>query len=154
MKVLKFKDFVNEAQYVPEKEIVRNKNKNDWKSMFDFYLEYNDGYLGKGNLMQMAYGNTTGIDSAIPQQLWSTVDSTSFYVYDYKDSTFGKLVDLREKLKFSNVPVDITIVVGGEALHGGSLPEELSNNLTFSKALSYVFNHDDVEEFSIRPKTN
>jgi len=131
-------------------EIIRNKNKNDWKSKLDFYLKYNTTPVGKGMMMEMAYGDTKNVDSAIPQSLWGTVDNTSFYVYDYTTNSNGELVDLREKLKFSNVKVAVTIVSMGDVLHKDKLPSELQD-VIFHKALDYVFNNDDVEAFDIRP---
>lgn len=168
MKLLKFGQYVNENQsedYEDGDVIIRNKNKNDWDSMFDFFLKYNNGRTTKGDLMNMAYGkNYTGVDSAIPQNIANELGKTFLYVYDYKDNSFGKLVNLKDKLEFSNAPVDITIVVDGDALYGKRLPEELRSNdgetvthgaeLTFHKALNYVFNHDEVESFNIRPKNN
>ena len=100
--------------------------------------------------MEMAYGDTKGVDSAIPQSLWGTVDNTSFYVYDYTTNSNGELVDLRMKLKFSNVKVAVTIVKNGDVLHKDKLPSELQD-VIFHKALDYVFNNDDVEAFDIRP---
>ena len=138
---------------VDEEVIVRNKNKNDWKSKFDFYLKYNNSPIGKGKLMEMAYENTRGVDSAIPQDLWGEVDDTYFYVYDYTTKNFGELVDLRDKLKFSNVIIDVTIVKNGDVLYGDRLPEELQN-VTFHQALNYVFNDDNVEAFDIRAKNS
>ena len=133
-------------------DIVRNKNKNDWKSMFDFYIKYNETPVSKGVLMGMAYTSTRGVDSAIPQSLWGELDDTFYYVYDYTDKSLGELVDLRQKLKFSNNKVDVTIVVNGDVLYKERLPEELQN-ATFHQALKYVFNNDEVEAFDIRPKT-
>lgn len=135
---------------IDEETIIRNKNKNDWKSKFDFYLKYNNGNIGKGSLMDMAYEDTKGVDSAIPQSLAGDVDNTAFFVYDYKDNFSGELVDLRDKLKFSNTKVDTTIVVNGDVLRKDNLPNELLNP-TFHQALDYVFKHDEVEAFSIRP---
>jgi hypothetical protein len=162
MKLLKFEQFINE-NYIPEEEIIRDKNKNDWDSMFEFFLKYNENPVTKGDLMNMAYGkNYTGVDSAIPQNLANELGNTFLYVYDYKENTFGELVNLKDKLKFSNAPVDITIVSNGDVLYGKDLPEELKSNdgdnvthgavLTFHKALNYVFNHDEVQAFSISPK--
>jgi hypothetical protein len=135
---------------IDEETIIRNKNKNDWKSKFDFYLKYNNGNIGKGSLMDMAYDDTKGVDSAIPQSLVGDVDNTAFFVYDYKDNFAGELVDLRDKLKFSNTKVDVTVVVNGDVLRKDNLPNELLNP-TFHQALDYVFKHDEVEAFSIRP---
>jgi len=132
-------------------EIVRNKSKNDWNSKLDFFFKYNYTPVGKGALIQMAYDDTKGVDSAIPQSLWGEVDNTMYYVYDYNDNKFGELVDLREKLKFSNTKVDVTIVKDGNLLYKNNLPEELKN-ATFHQALDYVFKNDDVTDFSIKPK--
>jgi hypothetical protein len=166
MKHLKtYESFKMNEDYTQDDEIVRDKNKNDWDSMFNFFIKYNNGHLTKGDLMIMAYGkNYTGVDSAIPQNLANEIGNTFLFVYDYtKDSgsVFGKLVNLKDKLEFSNAPVAITIVVNGEALYNDNLPEELKSNdgdivthgaeLTFHKALNYVFNHDEVQAFSIRP---
>ena len=136
------------------KDVKRNKNNNTWLDMFNFFLQYNTGNKSKGHLMEMAYEkNYSNVDSAIPQSLWDTVDNTAFFVYDYTDNSFGKLVDLRVKLKYSNAPVDIAIVVDDKKLlEGNKLPEELQGDLTFNKALTYVFNHDEVTAFDIRPK--
>ena len=131
---------------------VRNPNKNDFKSKFEWFLENNNNPVSKGNLIRMAYENTTGVDTAIPQNLWGDVDNTYFYVYDYQNSTFGELVDLRMKLKFSNVYVDVTIVKNGEVLYKENLPYELQNP-TFHQALNYIWtNADSIEEFTIIPR--
>lgn len=145
------KPIMDNGGSIDDDTIVRNKNKNDWKSKFDFYLKYNKSNIGKGTLMDMAYDNTKGIDSAIPQSLVGDVDNSAFYVFDYKDNFDGKLVDLRDKLKFSNTKVAVTIVVDGVVLYKDKLPDELLNP-TFHQALDYVFNHDEVEAFDIRPR--
>ena len=145
------KDLYANGGGVDDEIIIRNKNKNDWKSKFDFYLKYNNSNIGKGSLMDMAYDDTKGVDSAIPQSLVGDLDNTAFFVYDYKNNFEGELVDLREKLKFSNTKVNVTIVVNGEVLHRDKLPDELLNP-TFHQALDYVFKHDEVEAFDIRPK--
>lgn len=132
-------------------KITRNKNKNDWKSMFDFFVENNYQPIGKRDLINMAYASSNGIDSAIPQSMYGDVDNTAYYVYDYQTDKMGELVDLRTKLKFSNVKVDVTIVQDGELKYGNELPSELQN-ATFHQALNYVFTHADVDQFAIRPK--
>jgi hypothetical protein len=132
-------------------DIVRNPNKNSFEDMINWYFKNNGTPISKGDLMRMAYDDTKGVDSAIPQSIVGELDDTFFYVYDYQNSTFGELVDLRIKLKFSNVKVDVTIVVDGEVVYKDSLPSELQN-ATFHQALKYVFKHDEVEAFSIRPK--
>lgn len=132
-------------------KISRNKNKNDFKGMFDFFLENNDQPIGKRDLINMAYESSNGVDSAIPQSMVGDVDNTAFYVYDYQTDKMGELVDLRMKLKFSNVKVDVTVVQDGELKYGNDLPYELEN-ATFHQALNYVFTHDDIEQFSIRPR--
>jgi hypothetical protein len=132
-------------------DIVRNPNKNSFEDMINWYFKNNETPISKGDLMRMAYDDTKGVDSAIPQSIVGELDDTFFYVYDYQNSTFGELVDLRIKLKFSNVKVDVTIVVDGEVVYKDSLPSELQN-ATFHQALKYVFKHDEVEAFSIRPK--
>jgi hypothetical protein len=138
-------------QFAKGGKISRNKNKNDFKGMFDFFLENNDQPIGKRDLINMAYESSNGIDSAIPQSMVGDVDNTAFFVYDYQTDKMGELVDLRMKLKFSNVKVDVTIVQDGELKYGNDLPEELEN-ATFHQALNYVFTHDDIEQFSIRPR--
>ena len=132
-------------------KITRNKNKNDYKSMFEFFVENNYQPIGKRDLINMAYDSSNGIDSAIPQSMVGDVDNTAYYVYDYQTDKMGELVDLRTKLKFSNVKVDVTIVQDGELKYRDELPSELQN-ATFHQALNYVFTHDDVEQFAIRPK--
>jgi hypothetical protein len=132
-------------------KISRNKNKNDWKNMFDFFVENNYQPIGKRDLINMAYDSSNGIDSAIPQSMVGDVDNTAYYVYDYQTDKMGELVDLRTKLKFSNVKVDVTIVQDGELKYRDELPSELQN-ATFHQALNYVFTHDDVDQFAIRPK--
>jgi hypothetical protein len=132
-------------------KITRNKNKNDWKSMFDFFVENNYQPIGKRDLINMAYASSNGIDSAIPQSMYGDVDNTAYYVYDYQTDKMGELVDLRTKLKFSNVKVDLTIVQNGELKYGNDLPYEMEK-ATFHQALQYVFTHDDVDQFAIRPK--
>jgi hypothetical protein len=132
-------------------KITRNKNKNDYKSMFEFFVENNYQPIGKRDLINMAYESSNGIDSAIPQSMVGDVDNTAYYVYDYQTDKMGELVDLREKLKFSNVKVDVTIVQDDELKYGDDLPSELQN-ATFHQALNYVFKNDDVEKFAIRPK--
>jgi hypothetical protein len=83
--------------------------------------------------------------------LWGEVDNTSFFVYDYKDSSLGKLVDLRDKLKFSNTYVSVTIVKDGDVIYGDRLPYELQK-ATFNQALNYVWNNaENIQEFDIRP---
>jgi hypothetical protein len=138
-------------QFAKGGKISRNKNKNDFKGMFDFFLENNDQPIGKRDLINMAYESSNGVDSAIPQSMVGDVDNTAFYVYDYQTDKMGELVDLRMKLKFSNVKVDVTIVQDGELKYGNDLPNELEN-ATFHQALNYVFTHDDIEQFSIRPR--
>lgn len=56
--------------------------------------------VNKGALMQIAYdGNTTGVDTAIPQEYWKKVDDTFWFVMDYQSETgAGKLVHLGEKI--------------------------------------------------------
>ena len=135
------------------KEIIRDKNKNDWKSKLDFYLKYNTTPINKGSLMQLAYESNRNIDTAIPREIWGELDNTFFYVYDYNEKSFGELVDLRDKLKFSNKEVAVTIVVNDEVIRNEELPEELQN-ATFHQALNYVFNHDEIQAFDIRPKSN
>jgi hypothetical protein len=132
-------------------KITRNKNKNDYKSMFEFFVENNYQPIGKRDLINMAYESSNGIDSAIPQSMAGDVDNTAYYVYDYQTDKMGELVDLREKLKFSNVKVDVTIVQDDELKYGDDLPSELQD-ATFHQALNYVFKNDDVEKFAIRPK--
>jgi hypothetical protein len=132
-------------------KISRNKNKNDYNSMFEFFVENNYQPIGKRDLINMAYESSNGIDSAIPQSMAGDVDNTAYYVYDYQTDKMGELVDLREKLKFSNVKVDVTIVQDDELKYGDDLPSELQN-ATFHQALNYVFKNDDVEKFAIRPK--
>ena len=132
-------------------KITRNKNKNDYNSMFNFFIENNYQPIGKRDLIEMAYASSNGVDSAIPQSMVGDVDNTAFYVYDYQTDKMGELVDLRMKLKFSNVKVDVTIVQNGELKYGRHLPYELEN-ATFHQALNYVFTHDDVEQFNIRPR--
>ena len=83
--------------------------------------------------------------------MYGDVDNTAYYVYDYQTDKMGELVDLRTKLKFSNVKVDVTIVQDGELKYGNELPSELQN-ATFHQALNYVFTHADVDQFAIRPK--
>jgi hypothetical protein len=138
-------------QFAKGGKISRNKNKNDFKGMFDFFLENNDQPIGKRDLINMAYESSNGIDSAIPQSMVGDVDNTAFFVYDYQTDKMGELVDLRMKLKYSNVKVDVTIVQNGELKYGKDLPYELEN-ATFHQALNYVFKHDDIEQFSIRPR--
>ena len=133
-------------------EIERNKKNNDWNSMFNFYTKYNSTPVTKGNLIKMAYKDVNGVDSAIPQSIANDVDDTFYYVYDYQEKSFGELVDLRKKLKFSNNKVDVTIAIDGDVIHGKNLPAELED-ATFHQALAYVFKHDEVEAFDIRPKT-
>jgi hypothetical protein len=132
-------------------KITRNKNKNDWKGKFDFFVDNNYQPIGKRDLINMAYESSNGIDSAIPQSMVGDVDNTAYYVYDYQTDKMGELVDLRMKLKFSNVKVDVTIVQDGELKYRDELPSELQN-ATFHQALNYVFMNDDVEQFAIRPK--
>ncbi|MFY8161510.1 MAG: hypothetical protein ACOVNU_09285 [Candidatus Kapaibacteriota bacterium] len=134
-------------------EIIRNKNKNSFNDIFNFYLENNETPVSKGDLMNMAYGqNYVGVDSAIPQSMVGDVDNTKFYVFDYQtNKIFGELVDLRLKLKFSNYPVSVTIVKDGKLMYGDDLPYELIN-ATFHQAIMYVFSNDDVSYFDIRPK--
>ena len=132
-------------------DIERNPKKNSFQDMFEWYLKNNESPISKGNLMNMAYENTNSVDSAIPQSLVGELDNSFFYVYDYQKSTFGELVDLRLKLKFSNVKVNVTIVVNGEVLYKDKLPSELEN-ATFHQALNYVFKHNEIEAFDIRPK--
>lgn len=135
------------------KKIIRNKNKNSWKDKFNFFLENNSRKLTKGELIKIAYSETEAknVDSAIPISLWNTVDNTSFYVFDYNgDSAFGKLVDLRERLKFHG-HCEVWIMVNGETLRGEDLPTELDAPVTFHTALDYVFYNDNVEMFIIRP---
>jgi len=135
-------------------DIVRNLNKNSYMDMFNFYLDNNETPVSKGNLIKMAYGNnTTGIDSAIPQSMVGDVDNTSFYVYDYQTNKFGELVDLRKKLQFSNVPVALTIVLDGKLIYGDDLMDEL-RNITFNRALNYVFKNKGISNFDIRPISN
>jgi len=143
---------VVERNNYAEGGLVRNPNKNDFKSKFEWFLENNNNPVSKGNLIKMAYENTTGVDTAIPQNLWGDVDDTYFYVYDYQNSAFGELVDLRMKLKWSNVYVDVTIVKNGEVLYKDDLPYELANP-TFHQALNYIWtNADSIEAFDIRPR--
>jgi hypothetical protein len=135
-------------------DIVRNLNKNSYMDMFNFYLDNNETPVSKGNLIKMAYGNNTaGIDSAIPQSMVGDVDNTSFYVYDYQTNKFGELVDLRKKLQFSNVPVALTIVLDGKLIYGDDLMDEL-RNITFNRALNYVFKNKGISNFDIRPMSN
>lgn len=131
--------------------MTRNKNKNDWQSMFNFFVENNYQPIGKRDLINMAYESSNGIDSAIPQSMYGDVDNTAYYVYDYQTDKMGELVDLREKLKFSNVKVDVTIVQDDKLKYGNDLPSELQD-VTFHQALNYVFNNDSIEQFAIRPK--
>lgn len=131
--------------------VMRNKNKNDWQSMFNFFVENNYQPIGKRDLINMAYESSNGIDSAIPQSMYGEVDNTAYYVYDYQTDKMGELVDLREKLKFSNVKVDVTIVQDDKLKYGNDLPSELQD-VTFHQALNYVFNNDSIEQFAIRPK--
>jgi hypothetical protein len=119
--------------------------------MFNFFIENNYQPIGKRDLINMAYESSNGIDSAIPQSMVGDVDNTAYYVYDYQTDKMGELVDLRTKLKFSNVKVDVTIVQDGELKYRDELPSELQN-ATFHQALNYVFMNDDVEQFAIRPK--
>jgi 5-hydroxyisourate hydrolase-like protein (transthyretin family) len=145
-------EFANSLDsYAKGGKITRNKNKNDYNSMFEFFVENNYQPIGKRDLINMAYESSNGIDSAIPQSMAGDVDNTAYYVYDYQTDKMGELVDLREKLKFSNVKVDVTIVQDDELKYGDDLPSELQN-ATFHQALNYVFKNDDVEKFAIRPK--
>ena len=145
-------EFANSLDsYAKGGKITRNKNKNDYNSMFEFFVENNYQPIGKRDLINMAYESSNGIDSAIPQSMVGDVDNTAYYVYDYQTDKMGELVDLREKLKFSNVKVDVTIVQDDELKYGDDLPSELQN-ATFHQALNYVFKNDDVEKFAIRPK--
>jgi hypothetical protein len=144
---------VVEKNEYAEGGLIRNPNKNDFKSKFEWFLENNNNPVSKDNLIKMAYENTTGVDTAIPQNLWGDVDDTYFYVYDYQNSAFGELVDLRMKLKWSNVYVDVTIVKNGEVLYKDDLPYELANP-TFHQALNYIWsNADSIEAFDIRPRS-
>ena len=156
----RFANHVREGQYADGGfmakggDIVRNLNKNSYMDMFNFYLDNNETPVSKGNLIKMAYGNnTTGIDSAIPQSMVGDVDNTSFYVYDYQTNKFGELVDLRKKLQFSNVPVALTIVLDGKLIYGDDLMDEL-RNITFNRALNYVFKNKGISNFDIRPISN
>lgn len=145
-------EFANSLDsYAKGGKITRNKNKNDYNSMFEFFVENNYQPIGKRDLINMAYESSNGIDSAIPQSMAGDVDNTAYYVYDYQTDKMGELVDLRQKLKFSNVKVDVTIVQDDELKYGDDLPSELQN-ATFHQALNYVFKNDDVEKFAIRPK--
>jgi hypothetical protein len=134
-----------------DEPIVRNKKENDWNGKFNFFLENNETPVKKGNLIEMAYKTTNGIDSAIPQSMLKGVDDTFFFVYDYQDNKFGELVDLRQKLKWSDNYVDVTMVVDGELIYGDELPDYLTNP-TFHQAVDYMFKHDEVEAFDIRPR--
>lgn len=141
----------DDQNYAKGGSISRNKNKNDWQSMFNFFVENNYQPIGKRDLINMAYESSNGIDSAIPQSMYGDVDNTAYYVYDYQTDKMGELVDLREKLKFSNVKVDVTIVQDDKLKYGNDLPSELQD-VTFHQALNYVFNNDSIEQFAIRPK--
>jgi hypothetical protein len=149
--IINEEQFEEQYRYAKGGKITRNKNKNDYKSMFEFFVENNYQPIGKRDLINMAYESSNGIDSAIPQSMVGDVDNTAYYVYDYQTDKMGELVDLREKLKFSNVKVDVTIVQDDELKYGDDLPSELQN-ATFHQALNYVFKNDDVEKFAIRPK--
>lgn len=156
-KLARFNEVLNllrekDGKYSRGGEIVRNPAQNSWSDFFAFFQKHNQTPVSKGNLMKMAYGNTFNVDSAIPQSLWSEVDNTSFFVYDYQQNSLGELVDLREKLKWSNNVVDVTIVTDEGVLYGTLLPEKLQHP-TFHQALSYVFNHAEVDAFDIRPKS-
>ena len=121
---------------------------------FEYYLKNNEYGVSKGDLMAMAYESTRGVDSAIPTGLWKQVDNTMFYVYDYQNSSFGELVDLREKIKTSEVPVALSFVIDRHGYYGDDLPNELKN-ADFATALMYVYaNRDVIDEFQIRPKRN
>ena len=150
-KVVEYDEENGDDDYAKGGKITRNKNKNDYNSMFNFFIENNYQPIGKRDLIEMAYASSNGVDSAIPQSMVGDVDNTAFYVYDYQTDKMGELVDLRMKLKFSNVKVDVTIVQNGELKYGRHLPYELEN-ATFHQALNYVFTHDDVEQFNIRPR--
>ena len=121
---------------------------------FEYYLKNNEYGVSKGDLMAMAYESTRNVDSAIPMELWKQVDDTMFYVYDYQNSSFGELVDLREKIKTSEVPVALSFVIDMHGYYGDDLPNELKN-ADFATALMYVYaNRDVIDEFQIRPKRN
>lgn len=54
--------------------------------------------MNKGQLMKKIYTEEElkNIDSAIPSSMWSSLDSTSFFVMNYnKNRIFGELEDLR-----------------------------------------------------------
>ena len=67
------------------------------------YLVYQP--LSKGDLMEMVYGKGyTGVDSAIPRQLWDNIN-TRIHVVDYTEG-FGKLVNLYKRAAEMKLDID------------------------------------------------
>lgn len=98
MYIKKFEAFneskVNEG-YVDRELTAEIKAATTVKEVEDLVAEHG---IGKGDLMKIAYdGNTSGVDTAIPMDYWKKLN-TSMFVMDYQNQSFGKLVNLAEKI--------------------------------------------------------
>lgn len=93
----KFNEYnkVNENSY-------RGPNFEGAKTIEDIEEIAKTNKVTKGNLIKLAYNeDTSNIDSALPKRLWSKLEElggTFWFVMDYKDNIFGKLVHLGEKI--------------------------------------------------------
>lgn len=99
MKYLKKFESYQNPYYVEEEIMEDIKSSTSMEELKDKVEKYN---LNKGQLMYIAYdGNTRGVDSAIPSNVWSKLEEyggTDWFVMDYQNKSHGKLVHLGEKI--------------------------------------------------------
>lgn len=67
-------------------------------------IDFNFYCWNKGDLIEFCYGKNAQVDSSIPidcipniESVYGNSNAHHFFVMDYSDSVFGKLVNLKEK---------------------------------------------------------